>query len=234
MKPLIGILSLFDETRDSYWMLPGYVEGIEEGGGSAVILPYPEDPEILDRYIQVCDGFLLPGGQDVDPDFYGQEKTELCGVLCPQRDKTERQFFSLILDSGKPVLGICRGFQAMNALLGGELYQDIPTQAPSAVEHHETPPYDKVAHMVSLQEDTPLHKAVQLSEMGVNSYHHQGVKTLGKGLAPAATAPDGLVEALYLPGHRFFLGVQWHPEFSHKSDENSRKIFAAFVNACRE
>ena len=88
-----------------------------------------------------------------------------------------------------------------------------------------------MAHPVSIREGTPLFEAVGVREMGVNSYHHQGIRTLGRGLQVAATAPDGMVEAVYLPDHRFALAVQWHPEFSRLSDENSRKIFAAFVKA---
>ena len=85
---------------------------------------------------------------------------------------------------------------------------------------------------MEIQQGTPLYEAVGLTEMGVNSYHHQGIKNLGKGLQVAAKAPDGMVEAVYLPEHRFALAVQWHPEFSRLSDENSRKIFSAFVWAC--
>ena len=99
------------------------------------------------------------------------------------------------------------------------------------MNHHETPPYDKVAHPVSIRPGNPLYDAVGVTEMGVNSYHHQAVKTLGRGLQIAATAPDGVVEAVHLPGHRFCLGVQWHPEFSRLTDGNSRKIFEAFVKA---
>ena len=131
------------------------------------------------------------------------------------------------------MLGICRGIQLFNVMEGGDLYQDLPTEFPSAVQHHETPPYDKVAHRVTIEEGTPLFGAVGVTEMGVNSYHHQAVKRLGEGLAVAATAPDGVVEALYLPDHKFALAVQWHPEFSFCSDGNSRKIFGAFVEACR-
>ena len=85
---------------------------------------------------------------------------------------------------------------------------------PSGVEHHETPPYDKVAHPVQVRRGTPLFDAVGVEEMGVNSYHHQGIRRLGQGLEVAATAPDGMVEAVYLPEHPFALAVQWHPEFS--------------------
>ena len=185
----------------------------------------------MERYAQTFDGFLSPGGHDLEPRLYGQQDEGLCGPRVPQRDSLEEKLFPLVLETGKPLLGICRGIQLFNVLLGGDLYQDIPTQCPSAVEHHETPPYDKVAHPVSIREGTPLFEAVGVREMGVNSYHHQGIRTLGRGLQVAATAPDGMVEAVYLPGHRFALAVQWHPEFSRLSDENSRKIFAAFVKA---
>ena len=140
----------------------------------------------------------------------------------------------LTLETGKPMLGICRGIQLFNVMLGGSLYQDIPTECPSDVEHHETPPYDKVAHPVTVEQGTPLYQAVGVTQMGVNSYHHQGIKELGKGLRVAAKAPDGMVEAVYLPDHPFALAVQWHPEFSRLSDENSRRIFEAFVKAARK
>ncbi len=232
MKPMIAIVSLYDEKLESYWMLPGYAQGLEDAGAAPVILPLTTDEEALRRYADTFDGFLFPGGHDVDPALYGQTPDETCGTLCPQRDGMEAKFFPLALQTGKPMLGVCRGIQLFNVMLGGDLYQDIPTQCPSDVEHHETPPYDKVAHLVEIQQGTPLYEAVGLTEMGVNSYHHQGIKNLGKGLQVAAKAPDGMVEAVYLPEHRFALAVQWHPEFSRLSDENSRKIFSAFVRAC--
>ena len=234
MKPLIAIVSLYDEKLESYWMLPGYAQGLEDAGASPVILPLTADEETLVRYAQTFDGFLFPGGHDLNPALYGQSPTEKCGLFIPQRDEMEKRLFPLALETGKPLMGICRGIQLFNVMLGGDLYQDIPTECPSEVEHHETPPYDKVAHQVAIREGTPLYSAVGVTQMGVNSYHHQGVKTLGKGLEVAATAPDGMVEAVYLPDHRFALAVQWHPEFSRLSDENSRKIFSAFVEACRQ
>ena len=234
MKPIIAIVSLYDEKLESYWMLPGYAQGLEAAGAVPVILPLTTDQEALERYAQTFDGFLFPGGHDLDPALYGQNPTDQCGTVCPQRDSMERKLFPLALETGKPMLGICRGIQLFNVMLGGSLYQDIPTECPSDVEHHETPPYDKVAHQVQVEEGTPLFEAVGVREMGVNSYHHQGIKTLGKGLKVAAKAPDGMVEAVYLPDHRFALGVQWHPEFSRLSDENSRKIFSAFVRACQK
>ena len=234
MKPIIAIVSLYDEKLESYWMLPGYAQGLEAAGAVPVILPLTTDQEALKRYAQTFDGFLFPGGHDLDPALYGQNPTDQCGTVCPQRDSMERKLFPLTLETGKPLLGICRGIQLFNVMLGGSLYQDIPTECPSDVEHHETPPYDKVAHPVTVEQGTPLYQAVGVAQMGVNSYHHQGIKELGKGLRVAAKAPDGMVEAVYLPDHPFALAVQWHPEFSRLSDENSRRIFEAFVKAARK
>lgn len=233
MKPTVAIVSLYDEKLESYWMLPGYAQGLEDAGAIPVILPLTSDEEALARYVQLFDGFLFPGGHDLDPALYGEKPTEQCGIWISQRDDMEKRLFPMVLQTGKPMLGICRGIQLFNVMLGGTLYQDIPTECPSDVEHHETAPYDKVAHSVEIRPDTPLYKAVGLTQMGVNSYHHQGVKTLGTGLAVAATAPDGMVESVYLPDHKFALAVQWHPEFSRLSDPNSRKIFSAFVEACQ-
>lgn len=231
MKPLIGIVSLYDETKESLWMLPGYVEGLEGAGASAVILPLTTDEESLARYARLCDGFLFPGGHDLAPELYGADSRELCGVICPERDEMERRFFPLALETGKPMLGICRGIQLWNSMLGGTLYQDLPKEYPSPVNHHETPPYHKPAHVVRIVPETPLHRAVGALEMPVNSYHHQGLKTLGDRLLPAAFAPDGLTEAVFVRDHEFALAVQWHPEFSYRTDENSRKIFSAFAAA---
>lgn len=232
MKPLIAIVSLYDETKESYWMLPGYSLALEQAGASPVILPPTSDRDTLVRYVQTFDGFLFPGGHDLDPSLYSGPPSEKLGPLCPQRDGMERQLFPLALESRKPLLGICRGIQLFNSMLGGDLYQDIPTEHPSEIEHHETPPYDKVAHQVTVGESTLLEKILCVRELGVNSYHHQGIKRLGRDLQVNAVAPDGMVEAVSIANHPFALAVQWHPEFSYQSDENSRKIFKAFVDAC--
>ena len=140
MKPIIAIVTLYDEKLESYWMLPGYAQGLEEAGAAPVVLPLTSDPAALERYAHTFDGFLFPGGHDLAPALYGEEPSEKCGTVIPQRDSMEQAFFPLALATRKPLLGICRGIQLFNVMLGGDLYQDIPTQCPSGVEHHETPP----------------------------------------------------------------------------------------------
>ena len=230
-KPLIGILPLVDIERESYWMLPGYMKGIEKAGGTSVMLPLTSDKETLRKFVNDFDGFLFTGGHDVSPSFYREEVSDNCGECCPMRDEMETILLPMVLEQGKPVLGICRGLQLINVALGGSLYQDLPTQHPSSVCHRQPAPYDQPIHLVELIPNTPLQKCLGKDELPVNSCHHQGIKKLASGLQPMAYAKDGLVEAVWKPGSRFVWAVQWHPEFSHKVDENSRKIFGAFVKA---
>ncbi len=233
-KPLVGIVPLVDEERESLWMLPGYMEGLTQAGAIPVMLPLTADREDLARLIEELDGVLLSGGHDVDPAIYGEEPLPQSGVPCTPRDEMEKILLELALEQDMPVLGICRGIQFLNAALGGTLYQDIPTQRPSDLEHHQTPPYDRPVHRVQLKRESPLAKLLGTETLEVNSYHHQGIKTLAPGLEEMARAEDGLIEAVWMPGKRFVWGVQWHPEFSWKTQEASRRILKAFVRAAEK
>lgn len=230
-KPLIGIVPLVDVEKESYWMLPGYMEGITEAGGIPLMLPLTEDINVIEQMIGTLDGFLLTGGHDVSPKLYGEEKLPECGECCEMRDRMEEKLFLSALKADKPVFGICRGIQFMNAVLGGTLYQDIPTQYSTTTQHHMEPPYDRSVHSVSIVESTPLAKILSCEKINVNSYHHQAIKVLSNQLKPMAISEDGLVEAVYYPDKTFVIALQWHPEFSFKKDHHSRKILKAFVDA---
>lgn len=236
MKPVIGVIPLFDEEKDSIWMVPGYMEGVRSAGGLPVILPLKADEEMAAQACGLCDGFLFTGGQDVDPALYGAEKKPCCGLPNHDRDALEKAVFAYALEKDMPVFGICRGIQLINALCGGTLYQDIPAeyQAEGKVEHHMSPPYDVPCHQVEILADTPLFRLLGKSGLAVNSYHHQAVKELAPCLRPMAVSEDGLTEALYMPGKRFIQAVQWHPEFSYRKDEDARKLFGSFVGACTD
>ncbi len=232
-KPVIGVTPLFDRARDSYWMLPGYFQALEQAGAAPVMLPLTDDEAALSHIVDTLDGFLIAGGQDVSPSVYGEEQKPTCAETCPERDAMEGVLLRLLWDADKPVFGICRGLQILNAHLGGTLYQDLITEHPSDTNHRMAAPYDRAEHLVSLIKDAPLYPLLGAEEIGVNSCHHQAIKTLAPCLQPMAIAPDGLAEAVYAPDKRFVWAVQWHPEFFFKKDENSRKLFAAFVNAAR-
>lgn len=232
MRPVIGIVPLYDEEKDSYWMLPGYMKALEECLSIPVMLPLTEDKTELLYFIRTCDGLLLPGGQDVDPASYGEERLPACGPICPAKDRMEGILLDAAVRLDKPVLGICRGLQFLNAHTGGTLYQDLPTEHPGLCHRMERP-YDRGAHPVTVERKSPLYEIVGSTEYSVNSCHHQGIRDLSPLLYAAATAPDGLVEAAWMPGKHFILGVQWHPEWLYQKDPAAMRLFEAFVKAAK-
>lgn len=231
-QPMIGVLPLMDKERDSYWMLPGYMKAIEEAGGIPVMLPLTSDKEIIRKLAGTFDGFLFTGGQDVHPALYGEEVSQACGEISGERDDMERALFAEVLKLDKPAFGICRGLQLFNVLLGGTLYQDLPSQRVSEITHVQKLPYDVPVHRVHIEQENPLHRWTGRESLMVNSYHHQGIRKLAPSLQAVGLAEDGLVEAVILPDQSFVFAVQWHPEFSYRSDDASMALFRVFVEAC--
>lgn len=233
MKPIIGVTPLYDNEKESIWMLPDYTNLIEACGAVPVILPLTEDEAVLQACVTLCDGFLFTGGQDVDPALYNQSPVPQLGELCVLRDRMEEILFAKILECDKPVLGICRGIQVMNVLLGGTLYQDLPTQHPYEIRHSMEKPCNRPAHTVQVLENTLLASILGAGEYGVNSCHHQAVRDLAPCAEPMAISEDGLVEALSVPGKRFAAAVQWHPEMTYDTDPKCCLLMQAFVDAAR-
>ena len=232
MKPIIGIVPLVDQEKESLWMLPGYMEGIMEAGGIPVILPLTSDADVIAQLSDTVQGILLTGGHDVDPGLYGEERMPECGASCKERDEMEAGLLKQALEKNMPILGICRGIQFLNVYLGGTLYQDLVKQRPSNVEHHQKPPYDVPIHDIDLLEDGSLFQLLNTKKLSVNSYHHQAIKRKADALKAMAVSEDGIVEAVEMTDKKFVWALQWHPEFSHKTDEDSRKIFEEFVKKC--
>ncbi len=249
-KPIIGVTPLWDGGKNSIWMLPGYMNAIRKVGGVAIIFPLVASKDDLVQLCDMCDGFLLTGGDDVDPALYNHTKSKKCGTPNPTRDELERVVFEYALDHDRPILGICRGIQLINALCGGDLYQDLPSEYKPVIgepaigeddlmnglksgrTHQMTPPYDQVWHNVEVIENTPLHNLVTQKHLGVNSYHHQAIKTLAPNLETMAVAEDGVIEAVYMPSKSFVWAVQWHPEFNFEREESSRQIMKLFIEKC--
>ena len=229
MRKVIGIMPLYDDERQSYWMLPGYMKMLEAKNAIPLMLPLTTKAKELDYFLELCGGFLLTGGQDVSPSVYHAEKEPWCGSCCELRDEMERYILNGAVERDRSVLGICRGLQFMNACYGGTLYQDLETEHTSGIVHHMKPPYDRAAHQVALQKDTPLYNILGKEQIGVNSYHHQAIKELSPNFQAMAVSEDGLIESICMPSRKFIVGVQWHPEFSYEVDENSRKLVNAFV-----
>ena len=230
MKPVIGVMPLWDENKDSIWMLPGYMDGIMQAGGLPVMFPFSADAQEIDQLVDMCDGFLFTGGHDVCPDLYNEIPLEGLIVSCRKRDVMESIVLEKAIEKDKPVLGICRGIQFINAFLGGTLYQDLPTQHPSEISHRQAAPYDRPSHNVSIVKGSPLHDALALESLPVNSCHHQAVKDVAPGFKVVATAPDGVIEAIEGFPQYNILAVQWHPEyFAQQGDAQWIKIFEDLV-----
>ena len=232
MKPIIGIIPLFDEEKDSLWMLPGYMDGITKAGGIPIMFPLTHNAKDIEELLSKVQGVLFTGGHDVNPAIYKETPINRTVSFFKERDEMESEVLKLVLEKDMPLLGICRGIQFINAYLGGSLYQDIPTQFKSDLNHHQSPPYDRPVHRVNIKEDSPLFALLNKKSLEVNSYHHQAVKELAPALNIMAEAEDGLTEAVEIKGKSFAWAFQWHPEFSFKTDEDSMKIFKEFVGHC--
>lgn len=185
------------------------------------------DPEQAVQDALTCDGLLLPGGGDMDPKFYGQERIPACGEPNLLRDAAEPLLLRAFLAADKPVLGICRGIQVLNAVLGGDLYQDI-----KPFEHLPHNDHWAKVHTVTVRRGTLLSRILGQDTVLVNSQHHQAVDRVAPGFTLAALSEDGIVEAIEKPDARFCLGVQWHPEWLSDADPAMQGLFDAFVNAC--
>ena len=255
-KPVIGVTPLMDYARDSLWMLPGYMDALLRAGGMPIMLPLTDDDAVIKQCADQCDAFLFTGGPDIGPTLLNNngradrnagsndDKSMIVQsdssvgrneALSPERDRMEAALLRDVMQLDKPILGICRGIQLINVVLGGTLWQDLPSEHPSNVEHHMTPPYDQFGHDVMLTPDTPLAQLFAgKTAIAVNSYHHQAVRELAPGLEVMAAAVDGVIESLWRPASRFLWAVQWHPEFLYRVDSRSQAIFNTFVSAARD
>lgn len=203
-----------------------YIESLARAGAGMRWVEL-SDPEQAVQDALTCDGLLLPGGGDMDPKFYGQERIPACGEPNLLRDAAEPLLLRAFLAADKPVLGICRGIQVMNAVLGGDLYQDI-----KPFEHLPHNDHWAKVHTVTVRRGTLLSRILGQDTVLVNSQHHQAVDRVAPGFTLAALSEDGIVEAIEKPDARFCLGIQWHPEWLSDADPAMQGLFDAFVNAC--
>jgi putative glutamine amidotransferase len=212
-----------------------YVDSVASAGGVPVILPTAIRPEHAAAALEGADGLLLSGGEDIDPNWYGMEPGARLGSIDARRDRLEFALFAAARERGVPVLGICRGLQLVNVAMGGALWQDLPTERPSDVRHDRDDERHARTHDVRLVDGTRTAEVLGTLALGVNSFHHQGVRTLAPGLVASAHAADGLVEAFEGTEGAWLVAVQWHPEEMHADPHApDRALFAALVEAARE
>lgn len=235
MKPLIGVTPQFDQEHNRVKIETAYFKSIRDAGGVPILLPLHNNVSDLIDLVDKLDGVVFTGGPDVNPMYFNEEAIPECGTIVKERDELELPLLTIAMERKLPVLGICRGIQAMNIALGGDIYQDIKAQTNFDVRiaHYQKSKDSTATHKVSITQGTLLSRIVGKSEIWVNSFHHQAVRNVADGLTVAAVASDGLVEAVTKEDYPFFLAVQWHPEELFAQDEYAQKIFNEFIIATR-
>lgn len=237
-QPLIGISGSITKDEKQHFLLRCYMQRLTENHAIPLLLSPDMDDEQIDGCAKRLDGLLLAGGNDIDPALYGHAAVAELGEINPLRDGLEMRLIPAFLRENKPILGICRGIQALNVALGGSLYQDLPSQyaeTPASMErigHSQPEPYENPAHTVDILPGTLLGSIIGEGRIPVNSMHHQAVWMPAPGLSVCARAADGVIEGVEMPGRPFVLAVQWHPE--RLADAASRRVFAAFIRAAEK
>jgi putative glutamine amidotransferase len=238
-RPRIGITGA-ERTASERAALEAYAEAVEAAGGEAVRLLPGEAP---DGALERLDGLVLSGGADIDPAAYGEPVREGMDVeIDRERDALELPLARAAVERDLPVLGICRGVQVLNVALGGTLYQDVDVERTGrqAWSHqqrrsHPGAPLDAAIHPVAIEPGSRLREIAGADRLGVNTFHHQAIRDPAPGLVVAARAVEpggaGVIEAVELPGRRFVLGVQWHPERMWKREAACARLFGALVRA---
>ncbi len=240
LKPLIGCTTYWKEIPENppleiVGLTTSYVEAVKAAGGIPVLIPPTLSDEDLLALFARIDGLILPGGGDVDPKLYQENGVGLSRRIDANRDRTEMLLTRTAVAQNKPLLAICRGIQVMNVALGGTLWEDLDTQRFDGLHHdfHGVHPRTYLAHPVQIDPNSHLAQSMGTIHPDVNSLHHQGVRDVAPEVVTTATAPDGLVEAIEVPGHPFAIGVQWHPEMLVFNDPHMLALFEGLVAASK-
>lgn len=248
MRPLIGISCSELRRRESvHWTPEGeppreelglgltYVDALQRAGAIPVVLP-PLDRKVVDELLDSLGGLCLSGGPDIDPARYRRRPHARLGPTEPEVDRFELALVRRAEARRLPLLAICRGAQVLNVARGGALHQHLPDLAPGggggSINHRQTEPGDAATHDVSVEAGTLLGGLVERPALEVNSFHHQAVARLGRGLTATAHSPDGVIEGIEAADHPFAVGVQWHAECLVNRPEHLR-LFEGLTEAAR-
>jgi len=235
-QPVIGITASIDRRSpafgETYSLARKYAEGVLQAGGVPVIVPHNLDEDALRAMLNRVDGVVLSGGGDIDPVLFSEDAHPATSTIESDRDRVELTLAQWIVERDIPCLAICRGIQVLNVALGGTLIQDIPSQVPHALPHsfdRQTTPRNYLAHPVQIDPASQLARIMQLEVAQANSWHHQSIKQVADRLRVTAAAPDGVIEAVEVPGRRYAIGVQWHPEWLFEEHPEHQRLFAGLV-----
>ena len=232
-KPLIGIAPGYSGAMSST-VSRSYTDAVSRAGGIPLILPQVDDPAAAEEVLSRLDGIVLTGGVDIDPIHYGETVLNESVEIDSHRDAIDMLYARAALAKKLPILAICRGEQLLNVVLGGSLYQDLPTQKPSAIAHRQKEEFNLPSHEIIVAKGSLLHDIMKKDTLRVNSAHHQAVKAPSDKVKVTAYAPDGVVEAYQsaIKG-QWILAVQFHPEAMVRVDDSWLALFKTFVKVCR-
>lgn len=228
-KPLIGISLGYSDKKNS--VNNTYINSILKNGGVPYLIPVTDDVEVLRQIVAQLDGIVFTGGEDFAPAYYGKEEHEKLGEVNVTRDTYDLTLLKLATDRNIPTLGICRGLQLINVGMGGTLFQDLPAEKPSDINHRQEEEGTVPTHSVSVVEGSVMHNIFGKQEIQVNTFHHQAIDKLAPGLKIVGWSNDSVPELIEAYPHRQILGTQFHPEiFTAAGDALMGKLFKFLVN----
>lgn len=231
MKPKIAII-VCGLSENRQFVTNAYIQSVRYSGGLPLIVPLVKSNTAISEYISLCDGFLFCGGGDITPLLFGQEPLDKLGKTDITLDIFQLRFMRNVLLSGKPILAICRGMQLLNVSCGGTICQDISLKQKDCINHMQHSARKDISHKVIVKSGSLLHRLIG-KIIFTNSFHHQAVDVIGKGLIASAHTSDGIIEGIELTDYSFAVGIQWHPEAMYRSTPAMRKLFSAFIHTSR-
>lgn len=233
MLPKIGITTFQTKRPNGNGIAHGlndtYVEAVTKTGGIPFLIPTITDESLLDLYVDSFDGFLFSGGVDISPSFYHENPHPLLGDTSLAQDRCQIPLMQKVIAARKPFLAICRGNQVLNVACGGTLYQDVRIYG-EVLKHMQSADNGDYSHQVHITAGNRLHEMFG-DTVWTNSFHHQSVRDLGKGLVITAHTDDGIVEAIELVDYPYGMGIQWHPEAMFAFEDSMEPLFAGLIEA---